>query len=432
MNAMCVHTSRSSLASISLIILVPFSVEASPWLEANDPFLRSSLVLLSDSNIISSPVNHYPLRWSAFGDDLSDPLLYSRSINTAINELSYTLYSAKFNRGNRGVGFVFSTEQPVYSGFGQFNKDEWASYASYEYLDNDYSFRLTTGYSKFHQETDIRWENSYLSLNLGAWLFSIGTLDRWWGQGWQHNLTLASYAKAAPDISASFIGENNWLGVWGVEVIVAKPQDSIFEYHNATRLTSKPLENVEFGFAYQRWFDERKLSQGDELFSSDAKLVLPSIGMSSSNLLYHNIYTELASSVNEFCLNSWIVGWTGSFDMSWNTVRVVIETQQSDNKSIDLSNQYSSGYQSGMENTLLLEESYSVATYIQLKNDHSISVSVQQSKMYAQEDTLVQATYRQPALSGMVHVGASYLNSVDDNMKGENQMNFWSGYEFRF
>lgn len=417
----------------SAITFMATPAMASPWLEANDPFLRSSLQVLSDSGVISSPTNQYPLRWSLFGDDIvNNDTSHDLSVTLAQREVRYSMNSAKLNRGQSSAKFVASNEEAPSTGFGQFSKDKWGASASYEYLDTSYAFRVTTGYSNYQGEEEIRWDDSYLSLNLGAWLFSIGTVDRWWGQGWQHNLILGSYAKADPDISASYIGKNRVLGVWNIETVVAKPDDAEFNYHSATRLVSKPFSFFEYGLTYQVWFDSNNSSDSDDNIKQaavDAKLTLPSINVSNDSAeeqthVYHSVYAELASTENTTELGALLLGWSGSVNIEGQTVRLVLESQQSTSEHEAAFNANSS---------YAVDNSYSVALYVQMGNDHNVSLSYQQSEWddtQSSQSKTTQANYRLPAASGMVHLGLGYtqMNTTTD----DDQINASLGYEFRF
>ncbi|MFC1236648.1 capsule assembly Wzi family protein [Vibrio sp. F74] len=426
-----------------VIFPLSFSLEASPWLEAQDPFLRSSIVLLSDAGKISSPTGHYPLRWSLFGDELATDSVYlPEFVIVEINELKYSLSSAKLNRGNRAAKFVAANEQPIISGFGAFVRDEWGSYLSYEYLDNDYAFRITSGYSRYNEENDIRWDNSYLSLNAGDWLLSIGNIDRWWGQGWQHNLVFGSYAKASPDLSVSYINQNDWLGIWTFESLLEKPNDAIFNHHSATRVVAKPSKKVTLGVTYQAWFDDANINKGDEQIALDSKLTLPGISLFDSAFLYHSVYVELASTAYLSEVGAWLVGWTGSFNVGLHTVRVVLESQhttdqhstsywQASNANVGIG-VYPGSYKEASVNTYEMDESYSVAFYLQLRNDHKISFSYQKSEIEQQERSFTQTNYRLPAFAGMLHAGLSYSQLKAETSPKENQTTFWTGYEFRF
>ena len=416
----------SKTFSVLLLICAPISALSSPWLEANDPFLRSSLTFLSDSGQLTSPTNHYPMRWSLFGDELTYTDQKNDALMLANQELLYSLNSAKLNRGNRLFKILNATKPSSPLGFGQFNEDEKGIYTSVEHLENSFSYRLTTGYSEYQDDTTLNLDNSYLALNSGAWLWSIGSMNRWWGQGWQHNLILGSYAKAAPDIGVSYVNENSVLGVWSVESLLAQPDNSDYEYHNATRLVSKPFKIFEYGVTYQTWFSDMDSNQNDKQVALDAKLTLPSVAS-----LYHSVYTEAASTSHISELGAWLLGWTGSFPIGQNTGRIVLESQQTTNA--HNTTQWKSGAYPSITNnvantTYLLDKSASAAFYLQLNNDHQMGVSYQQSIQGTEKSNIGQLTYSLPALAGMVRVGAS-IEQIKNNTK---KTNLWTGYEFRF
>lgn len=413
---------------VVVVAYVPVIGSASPWLEANDAFLRSSLVLLSDSGQLASPVNHYPMRWSMFADELSYVLSADYELSIANRELVYSLNSAKLNRGNRLFKLLNGSNAALPVGFGQFNEDEKGIYTSFEHLSNSYSYRLSAAYSEYQDDSEMNWDDSYLAFNAGPWLWTIGSLDRWWGQGWQHNLILGSYAKAAPDMSVSYIGQNDTLGVWNVETLLATPSKSTVDYHSATRLVTKPLKNFEYGVTYQAWFSETNLSNNEKQLALDAKLTLPAMAR-----FYHSVYAEAASTVDTTELGAWMLGWTGAFPVGENTLRIVLETQESTSahdNSVWAMGRYPSTTDGVANTTYLLDDSASVAVYLQQKNDHKLGVSYQQSTLDNKKMNLSQLTYRFPALAGMVHLGANYQQNKSTTK--DNQTMIWSGYEFRF
>lgn len=411
---------------LSFVGSVSASAIASPWLEASDPFIRSSLVLLSDSGQLTSPVNHYPMRWSMFGDDLTYTKQGNDTVLLANQELLYTLNTAKLNRGNRMFKILNGVNPSLPLGFGQFNEDEKGVYTSIEHLGNAFSYRLTAGYSEYQDDRRLNLDDSYLAFSAGAWLWSVGNIDRWWGQGWQHNLILGSYAKAAPDISVSYLGENNAFGVWSVESILAQPAKSDYDFQSATRLVSKPFSLFEYGVTYQTWFSGIDSNESDEQLALDAKLTLPNVAS-----LYHSVYAEAASTADVAELGAWLLGWTGSFPIGSNTARIVLESQQTTDAH-DTTQWKSGSYPSmtdGVANTTyLLDDSASIAFYLQFENDHQVGLSYQSATQDNEKTNTSQLTYNWPALAGMVRVGASY-QQVESR---DNQTNVWVDYEFRF
>ncbi len=411
----------------NLITLCVYSTaQASPWMEANDPFLRSDLTLLSDSGYINSPINQYPLRWSTFGDQLASISANGEpALNLARNHVSYALNTAKFGRGNRSLKLIWGNESPTNMGYGAYGHDEWGAYASYEHLENSFAFRLTSGYANYVDDQDFTWSDSYLSLNAGSWLFSVGSLDRWWGQGWQHNLILSSNAKATSDISLSYIGDGVGLGKWNMETILSQPEGAAQDNHAAIRVMSKPFDFLEYGLTYQLWFDKSNFNEGDKQAALDAKVSLPEISS-----LYHSVYAELASTSTTNELGAWLLGWTGQFSFLNQSWRLVLENlQSSDNKAQAVweKGNYPSYSKNVVRNNYLVDDSWSVSMYLQMENDHDMSIALRQSSKSSEDITDIKASYRLLAFAGMVNLGVGHLSEGD---KSDNQ--FWSAYEFRF
>ena len=67
---------RVFLPSISMLFAVSAaSLHASPWVEADDAYLKSNIQLLADAGVIRSPVQTYPLPWHAIARDLKQAKL---------------------------------------------------------------------------------------------------------------------------------------------------------------------------------------------------------------------------------------------------------------------------------------------------------------------------------------------------------------------
>ena len=275
-----------------LLLLFPLWVNASPWLETNDPFVRADLQLLADAGIIAAPINHYPLRWSTFGDDVRHNSSDSTA-SLAQTHINYMLMSAQVQRGKKYSKAVIGNSPSSSTGFGQTNKDEWGFYAGYENMFDDFSFRINSGYSKHStdsgSEEEFVWNDSYLALNAGQFLFTVGAIDRWWGPSWQHNLSFANYGQSNPSISINYLGDKLPLvGYWSAETVV-EFLETDFDYLSSTRLMIKPLSFLELGATYQlteKNDDKKSLNQ----YGIDGRLSLPRILS-----LYHGLFASLQS-----------------------------------------------------------------------------------------------------------------------------------------
>jgi hypothetical protein len=410
-----------------IFLLSPIYSTASPWLESDDPFIRADLQLLADAGAVSAPTSHYPLRWSLLGDELNHTH-DKAELAKAGRHIEHALSNARYQRGNLRAKAFYADNVPLYQGYGQFTSEEWGGYTSYDHLEDDFAFRVSSGYSKYGGDEDFKWNDSYLALNAGSWLLTVGSLERWWGQGWQHNLIIGSSAQPTPELSISYMGDNTLLGNWSAEALIGL--DDKPSYHNALRLVAKPAKVWELGVTYQTWADDMASNGDDSQLAVDSKLALPEVAG-----IYHAIYTELASSSNGSELGAWLAGWSGQFDIAEQTLRIVLEKQKQTNNESAAEwdkGQYPHYGDGAYRNTYLRDNSYSAAAYLQLENDHKLALIYQKADITTvsankQATNSTQITYRLPALAGMVHLGASYSQTGDSNEK-----NLWTGYEFRF
>jgi len=411
-----------------LLLIFPLWVNASPWLETNDPYVRADLQLLADAGLLDAPINHYPLRWATFGDDVKSK---STKVNASLAQkhINYMLMSAKVQRGKKYSKAVIGNSPSSAIGFGQANKDEWGIYAGYENMFDDFSFRINSGYSKHNtdsgMEQDFVWNDSYLALNAGKFLFSVGAIDRWWGPSWQHNLSFANYGLSNPSIAVNYLGDKlPIIGYWSIETVVDF-LDSDFDYLSSTRLMVKPLRFLEFGATYQL---TEKDDAGNNLnqYGLDGRLSLPNFSS-----LYHGLFASFTSFDYEQQNNANIIGWDGQFNVYENSVRIVVEKQIVDEEEFKGFTD-KQRFQHAEINSLQWGNSLSLAFYLQFINDHKMSLVYRDSEgsSYYQEQSL-QLDYRFPLSIGQFHLGLGQSDVTLRSSKNS-ETNFWSGYELRF
>ena len=426
-----------------LLLTASATVSSSPWMEADDPYLRSDLQLLSDAGFITAPINHYPLRWSNFSDELKNINLDSLSQpeKQAYYHLRHALSNAELSRGNKRFKASYGNRPPLDSGFGN-GKDQWGVYSSYEHLDNDFSFRFSGNYSKqldsnSNEVEQFNWDGSYLTFNAGSWLFTAGALDRWWGQGWQHNLILGQNSRPLPSLGASYQGDKNTLlGSWNMETFIAKVDNHIAEYQWSTRLVARPVSRLSLGLSYHTWSETSRFHHNEHQLSGDVRVSLPSIELSLENKIYHGVYGEVASSGESHQFGAWLVGWDGQWAFSKQSVRLALEKQTTTdawqkNQWANTSGKYPALHSGNMSNSYLLGDSISASLYFQFSNDHNLHLIGQRydynSITITPEHNILQINYSMPFKQGKLNIGSGRVSGLK---KSDNQ--FWVGYDFRF
>jgi hypothetical protein len=423
---------KIKISTVMLLFVFYFSayvkeINASPWLGTKDPYIRADLQLLADAGLIPAPINQYPLRWSTFSDDVKNNTADS-DVFIAQQHINYMVMSAKIQRGRKTSKAVIGNSISSSTGFGQTNKDQWGIYAGYESMFSDFSFRINSAYSK-HQtdsgsEQDFVWNDTYLALNAGQFLFSFGALDRWWGPSWQHNLSFANYGQANPSISMNYLGNQlPMLGYWSAETVV-EFLDSDFDYLSSTRVMVKPFNFLELAATYQQTEKDDEDNSFNQ-YGADGRLSLPSI-----LTLYHGLFSAFHR-FNDEKSRAYILGWDGQFNFYENSVRFVLEKQSIDEDDVIIISKKQRFLQSEM-NSFQWGDSLSLAFYLQFVNDHKMSLVYRDSDgVVDNQQTSLQLDYRFPLRIGQFHLGLGQTNVTQSSTK-KNESNFWGGYEIRF
>ncbi|WP_394242579.1 capsule assembly Wzi family protein [Vibrio astriarenae] len=416
-------------------ILVSLPATASPWLESNDPFLRSSLHKLSDNYLLLAPMSSYPLRWSTLGDDIKTKHS-DASVRYAVQHLRHAMNNAQFSRGNVMAKAIYQSTPQAHLGFGDNGTDKWGIYSSYDHLDDDFSFRLSINYADSPQpsaalsgsdskyDTDVNFRGSHLSFNLGFGLVSLGYLERWWGPSWQHNVQQASFGETSPSLQLSWVGEQlPVLGFWNFDTVVDYiDQEASYVWSN--RFIAKPHTAFEFGLNYQL-SDEDKSDSQLMVYGIDGRLTLPKFQGLSHAVFANYQHVELDESTSTV-----VYGWEGHLH-AWGTeITIVLEGQSVDEQDVE---KWSGAQQRVLNDrtSTLWGDSYSLAFYGQLPNDHRISVVGRDSQSDRTHEKASQIDYHIPFQQGMFSFGLGYVDYASPN-KTIDEPNFAFGYEYRY
>lgn len=244
---------------------------------------------LTDASVLNGPANIYPLRWSLINDVSFDP---NGSLSTELAQFMYAMKSAQLNRGNKRVLLSGGSGSISNVWFGGVQREKWAVESSYQYMANSYAFRLNTSYVENNGEPKVSWHDSYFAFNTGRVLFDISTTSKWWGQGWNHNLILASTGDDI-DSSLSWMADSHSFGVWSVNAMFSKLDKKDYKYRASARLVNRLLHGFEWGLSQHYWFDSTtdKTKNAPKQTGFDWRIVMPDV-LNTQNV----VYGELASS----------------------------------------------------------------------------------------------------------------------------------------
>ncbi|MGR5341945.1 capsule assembly Wzi family protein [Vibrio astriarenae] len=431
------QSARASIGTKTCIITALFSLPAiaSPWLESNDPFLRSSLHKLSDHHLLNAPMSSYPLRWSTLGDDIKSRHV-DTSVRYAVQHLRHAMNNAQFSRGNVMAKALYQSTPQAHMGFGSNGTDKWGIYSSYDHLDEDFSFRLSINYADSPQpnkslsgpdakyDTEANFKGSHLSFNAGFGLISVGYLERWWGPTWQHNLQQASFGEVTPSLQMAWVGEKqSVIGFWNFDTAI-NYIDQEASYLWVNRLSAKPHSAFEFGLNYQL-SDKDKNDDKLSSYGIDGRLTLPRV-----ERLSHAIFANWQSVEVGESTTALTYGWEGHFSLFDTELTLVFEGQSVDEQE----QQIWSGAQQQLINdhsSILWGDSNSIALYGQLPNDHRISFVTRDSQSDRTHEKATQIDYHIPFQQGLFSFGLGYVDYESPN-KTIDEPNFVFGYEYRY
>jgi hypothetical protein len=237
---------------------------AGPLVAPGDMALRHDIQRLADYGIINGPVSTWPLAWGPIAADIQnfersgvlpqdivDAIARIRSRarwETRTGEVYYNAKASLAEEPTRIHSFQDTSRESAELGAGFSYLGEW--------------FAVSINGQAVDSPADgeeFRADGSMIGLMLGNYSFTVNTLDRWWGPGWDGSLILSNNARPMPALS---IDRNftdafhtkwlSWLGPWDLSVHFAQmesdrhvPNTRFF----GMRFNFKPVPSLEIGLS---------------------------------------------------------------------------------------------------------------------------------------------------------------------------------------
>ena len=417
------------------------AASASPWVEADDPFLRSDLQYLADRGLIRVPLNTFPVRWSLLADQFSrlDPASLNSAEQSAYRHVQYRLDSERLGRGRSHLTLSWANDADVgQNGFGGSEHTEYGIRASHEIMENQFAMRLSSGYRQAVDSSD-RWhfEDSYLAFGARDFTLSLGWLSRWWGPGWQQAFGFGQQAVSVPGLSLSYQHPTaGWLGSFWAETLMGKQDNQVdADYLWASRVALRPKSWLQLGSSYKQWLggedtlpgQSAASEQGNGMWTLDMRLSAP-LPWEGAGGLYGEYSHDRQTSVDYQ-----LMGLDANWLLGRESLRLVAEVQESDPESTtdaDLSTQPLWLHKGNAIVDAVDGKRVSLGGYLQLHNDHTLSAFVHQNSPAKAEryQTLV-AQYQLPVLAGRV---TGNLTGSEDNAPTADRLSGGVVYEYRF
>ncbi|MGX5201592.1 capsule assembly Wzi family protein [Aliikangiella sp. IMCC44632] len=211
-------------------------LNAAPWLNTQDQYLRADIETLADIGIVKSPLTTYPLMWSNIVRDLDQTNIEQvapeyKAIYWRVKNAARVALSGKTKRTLRVSA---SNSEQVFRSFGDDARGRAELNASNEGLNKwlAWNLEVTRLYKGYDGESTL-YDGSYISAVLNNWSITAGAIEKWWGPSWQSANLLSNNARPQLGLSIQRNYANafelplvKWLGPWTLAGFVSKAEST--------------------------------------------------------------------------------------------------------------------------------------------------------------------------------------------------------------
>jgi Capsule assembly protein Wzi len=207
---------------------------ADPLVPPGDVALRHDIQLLADQGIIKGPVTSWPLSWNAILADIDRSDSEGELPDTLLLALARVRERARRETETHEPAFsakASAAEHPLrVRSFADTPRDSGEVGAGLSWTGDRFSVRFEGQVVASPEDgKDYRADGSMLGLTLGNYTFAAGTMDRWWGPGWDGSLILSNNARPIPAITIDRNGTDafgtrwlHWLGPWDMSILFGR------------------------------------------------------------------------------------------------------------------------------------------------------------------------------------------------------------------
>tara|TARA_R110001583_G_scaffold107898_1_gene256592 strand:+ start:958 stop:2415 length:1458 start_codon:yes stop_codon:yes gene_type:complete len=235
-------------------------MQAEPWIDTSDIYLKANIQLLADSGHIVTPVTTYPLMWHDIARDLKQVVIEELSTieKNAYVYVNYQLQLAKKNSAS--VNLSLASSNIDFTSFGDNNHYQHSIQIQTSFLSDNFALNISPGYA-YSENGDNKfiYDGSYIATSLGNWSISLGKQERWFGSMWDTSFSLSSNAQPIPALSLSRISAEPFkipfteqAIPWTMTTFMGLMDDDRV-INNALlwgfRLNFKPFKNLEIGIS---------------------------------------------------------------------------------------------------------------------------------------------------------------------------------------
>ena len=261
---------------IASALLTCISIEAEPWIDTTDPYLRQSIEQLVSYGVIKRPINNYPLMWQGIAQDLSQAKRNQLPKETefAFNHVRHALRFAQ--KGSRsGVKVKLNSRPSQTQSFAERYQEEAAIQGYSVLMGNNVTAKVSVqAANNANNEKTLSYDDSYLAVLMGNWVISAEQVNRWWGPANDNALMLSNNATPMKAVRLSrfnsdYFGPNllSFVGNWQFTALIGEQkypgQTPITNKFWGARFAATPLTGLEIAYSQTAQFDAS--NQADDL-----------------------------------------------------------------------------------------------------------------------------------------------------------------------
>jgi len=242
--------------------LLSLSVEAAPWVDTDDRYLRADIQQLADHNIIKAPINHWPLSWSDIAADFREVKRseLSPAVAGSYQRVLFHYKNAQAPVSYTAIHLETTTDVARFSHYGDPSAERGRLSLKKGFVSDRFAGQLAIqAVQEPSDDKRYRIDGSYLAYSLGNWNLTLGSVPMWWGPGWDAALLVSTNARPVSGISLNRQRSTpfespllSWLGHWSFTTFMGQLEeeraisDALLW---STRASIRPLPALEIGLA---------------------------------------------------------------------------------------------------------------------------------------------------------------------------------------
>ena len=274
------------LAALLLGCVAPPASADAGWFESGDVVLRNDLLLLNDAEVIRLPVNEWPMPRAAVRYAMANAKEHfatNATVAAALARVRVRLDASAPRRAGKLAldGSLTAGDAGLLRHFDTVGREngELRAGATYDFGERaEISLNLTAAANPADDHA-LRADASHASLQLGNWLVSANTLERYWGPSHESSLILSNNARPMPTVmverAAAMPFESkwlSWLGPWrfsfGISQMEHEREDIDGPLFMAWRVMIMPFKDMEIGFSRTAQFCGKQLECNINVFGN--------------------------------------------------------------------------------------------------------------------------------------------------------------------